>query len=64
MLDMDTARMRRAFKYPTDDDETDASHEEMDEQGTLTRLDPPRRDQTSGSTQPGHLHKIRLSSIS
>jgi hypothetical protein len=32
-LNMDAARLRRAFKYPSDD-EGDASHEEMDEEGT------------------------------
>jgi hypothetical protein len=30
---MDIPRLRRAFKYPSDDDTTDLSPEEMDEQG-------------------------------
>ncbi|KAJ9497911.1 hypothetical protein LTR99_002915 [Exophiala xenobiotica] len=32
---MDTTRVRKAFKYPSDDDGTDVSHDELDEQDTL-----------------------------
>ncbi|KAL6251271.1 hypothetical protein RBB50_001479 [Rhinocladiella similis] len=38
---MNATRLRKAFKYPSDDDGTDASHDEMDEQeqeSLLTRL--------------------------
>jgi ferredoxin len=35
---MDTARLRKTFKYPSDDESSDASHDEMDEQGKYQEL--------------------------
>lgn len=35
---MNTTRVRKAFKYPSDDDGTDVSHDELDEQGEHCNL--------------------------
>lgn len=36
---MDTARLRKSFKFPSDDD-GEMSHEEMDEEGTFESFSP------------------------
>ncbi|KIW13377.1 hypothetical protein PV08_08565 [Exophiala spinifera] len=48
---MNTTRLRKAFKYPSDDEGTDASHDEMDEQEQESLLKRLRASESSTNAQ-------------
>ncbi|KIW44144.1 uncharacterized protein PV06_05177 [Exophiala oligosperma] len=48
---MNATRLRKAFKYPSDDDGTDVSHDEMDEQEQETLLTKLRASESSTNAQ-------------
>jgi len=48
---MNTTRVRKAFKYPSDDDGTDVSHDELDEQEQENLLTKLRASESSTNAQ-------------